>query len=347
MSTHIRIRFAFFAILFLLALPSFAQVTTASGVTCNGKFANPITDICWSCVLPITIGKIPLASSDQEDNNSNPASPICICPAPPPVFFRIGVAVGFWEPARQIEIVRAPYCFPSLGGITLNPGVKAPEAALDVRQATSSGMRGSFYQVHYYVNPILYYLEVLLDYSCVESGGFDLAYITEVDPLWNDDNLTAIINPEALLFANPIAIGACVGDCAFANFGFGLEALFWCSGCNGGIYPMNGHVPAQYGLMQGSSVLTHRMLGKMHRELLAWRYWGPDVLCGPVVAPMIDKTGYKTQLLYPVPNTAKITGRCCQPLGRSTVLWGAGKEFPWKGEDASYMVFRKRNCCAF
>lgn len=25
--------------------------------------------------------------------------------------------------------------------------------------------------------------------------------------------------------------------------------------------------------------------------------------------------------------------------------WGAGKEYPFEGEDFAYMVFRKRNCC--
>ena len=28
-----------------------------------------------------------------------------------------------------------------------------------------------------------------------------------------------------------------------------------------------------------------------------------------------------------------------------TVLWGAGKEYPVRGEDFAFMLFRKRNCC--
>ena len=27
-------------------------------VPCHGRFVNPITDICWSCILPISIGSI-------------------------------------------------------------------------------------------------------------------------------------------------------------------------------------------------------------------------------------------------------------------------------------------------
>ena len=32
----------------LVSLPSHAA-------TCKGKFANPITDICWSCMFPLRI----------------------------------------------------------------------------------------------------------------------------------------------------------------------------------------------------------------------------------------------------------------------------------------------------
>lgn len=60
----------------------------------------------------------------------------------------------------------------------------------------------------------------------------------------------------------------------------------------------------------------------------------------------MDKTNYKSQLTFPVPSTQKITGRCCQPYGRTTAVWGAGKEFPYQGEDFAYQIFRKRSCCS-
>ena len=72
-----------------------------------------------------------------------------------------------------------------------------------------SQTRNSFYHAHWYANPILTWLEVLLDFPCLEKGSLDLAYLTEVDPLWADDELTAILNPEAVLFANAPAKAAC------------------------------------------------------------------------------------------------------------------------------------------
>ncbi|HRZ62856.1 MAG TPA: TraU family protein, partial [Rubrivivax sp.] len=60
----------------------------------------------------------------------------------------------------------------------------------------------------------------------------------------------------------------------------------------------------------------------------------------------MDKTHYKLQMVYPVPATAKEAGQCCQPYGRTTMIWGAGKSYPVSGEDFAYQIFRKRNCCA-
>jgi conjugal transfer pilus assembly protein TraU len=104
-------------------------------------------------------------------------------------------------------------------------------------------------------------------------------------------------------------------------------------------------VQAHVGGVQASSLELYRMIAKLHREGLMWAASGEDGLCGYYPQPLMDKTGYKYHMLYPIPQTAKIAGKCCQPLGRSTILWGAGKEFPFEGEDFAYQVFRKRNCC--
>ena len=174
---------------------------------------------------------------------------------------------------------------------------------------------------------------------------FDRRVKPEVDPLWNDDELTLILNPDAVLFANPVAIAACAADCVAASVGFGLKELFWCAGCQGGIYPLDGHVPYHLGGVRTAALMAQRLTAKMHRELIAWGWHGTPGLCGPYFEPVMDKTAYKTQLTYPIPNTDKEAGRCCQPFGRTTVLWGAGKEYPVRGEDFAFMLFRKRNCC--
>jgi conjugal transfer pilus assembly protein TraU len=336
-----RVLFCVTPVLLAAALACVAGPSLAAGAaTCTGKFPNPITDICWSCILPISIGAARIANFGDQEDTDNPSSPVCSCGVNPV----IGLSIGFWEPARHVEVVRKPFCLVSLGGIDLDPGIPAPEAARFTRPE-GDGDGGSFYQAHFYVNPVMYWLDVVTDFPCLEKGSFDLAYLTEVDPLWADDELTLILNPDAVLFANPVAIAACAADCVAASVGFGLKELFWCAGCQGGIYPLDGHVPYHLGGVRTAALMTQRLTAKMHRELIAWGWHGTPGLCGPYFEPVMDKTAYKTQLTYPIPNTDKEAGRCCQPFGRTTVLWGAGKEYPVRGEDFAFMLFRKRNCC--
>lgn len=329
---------------FLLILAIFGSVQADDGVQskCVGKFANPITDICWSCLFPITIGGVKVSPNNEDTPNMKKV--ICECPAPPPIMRRIGIPISFWEPARLIDVTRIKFCLVSMGGIKIGPNSIKGHGAVSTGKTTDN-RKHSFYQVHYYIYPVLYWLEILTDFACMERTTFDVAYITEFDPLWNDDETAFVLNPDAVLFGNPIAQAACVADSVAATAGFPLDALFWCAGCQGSMYPFTGHVPYHIGGVQASLLLVSRMLAKMHRQGLATVTSGPEALCAKIPwSPIIKKTQYKQQMLYPVPTTGK---GGCRPLGRTSITWEGGKEKPYSGEDFGYLIWRKRNCCMF
>ena len=89
---------ALIVIFFLGNIPINLYASDSKAKRCKGEFINPITDICWECLFPITIGSIELKGSDKP-NTKNPSSPVCLCikgkvPLP-------GITGGFWEPARM------------------------------------------------------------------------------------------------------------------------------------------------------------------------------------------------------------------------------------------------------
>ena len=47
----------FVLLLFLNFLVLVANPILASS-TCSGRFINPVTDVCWSCIMPINIGDV-------------------------------------------------------------------------------------------------------------------------------------------------------------------------------------------------------------------------------------------------------------------------------------------------
>lgn len=310
-----------------------------SGIAaCPGRFVNPITDICWSCLFPITIGPARVSGGGRQDT-PNPHQIPCWCPRPPIPGLVPGIPVGFWEPARLVDVTRVPFCMVSMGGMQM-----ANSVTRGVHGAKgSSRSQSSFYHVHWYVYPVIYWLELLVDFLCLEQQSFDVAYITELDPLWNADELSFIINPEAVLFGNPIAQAACAADCAAASAEFPLDPLFWCDGCQGSLYPFTGNNSAHNGGVQASLLMVGRIMAKLHREGLLWQTSGQAALCQKTPLPIIKKSQYKTQMTYPRPTTRG--PMACNPLGRTEVIWGSGREFPYKGEDFGYLIWRKRNCC--
>jgi len=307
---------------------------------CNGAFINPLTDICWSCLFPLSIG--PAQVNGGLPDPKNPSSVLCLCPKPPSPLPIPGIPVGFWEPIRLVDVVRQPFCLVGMGGLELGHGSLYGTHSSAKRHHSAEH---SFYHVHWYIYPLIYWLEVLTDFVCLSSGDFDLAWLTEFDPTWGDDELNFILNPESVLFANPLAQVACSADCAAATAHLPLDNLFWCGGCQGSLYPFAGTVPNHAGGVQASLLLLQRFMAKGHRTHLMQGTMGTtnSQICQPYPMPVIKKSQYRAQMVYPRAATNSKLG--CHPLGRSSLFLESGREFPYKGEDFSYVVWRKKNCC--
>ncbi|WP_256343823.1 conjugal transfer pilus assembly protein TraU, partial [Escherichia coli] len=216
--------------MWLLMLFLFAGHVPAASAdsACEGRFVNPITDICWSCIFPLSLGSIKVSQGKVPDT-ANPSMPIQICPAPPPLFRRIGLAIGYWEPMALTDVTRSPGCMVNLGFSLPAFGKTAQGTA----KKDEKQVNGAFYHVHWYKYPLTYWLNIITSLGCLEGGDLDIAYLSEIDPTWTDSSLTTILNPEAVIFANPIAQGACAADAIASAFNMPLDVLFWCAGSQG------------------------------------------------------------------------------------------------------------------
>ncbi|MCB1073355.1 MAG: TraU family protein, partial [Chlamydiia bacterium] len=83
----------------------------------EGKFINPVTDVCWSCLFPIHIGGGNVTPG-RNDFIKYKKKLLCHCQGD-----LVGVPIAFWEPTRLIDVTRTPYKLMGLGGISIGkPG---------------------------------------------------------------------------------------------------------------------------------------------------------------------------------------------------------------------------------
>lgn len=317
-------------VLAALVLPALLQ---AQCITTSVGGIDIVAKACYSCMFPLKIAGIPIVNGPIPDVQSSVSSPICVCSNP---FPRVGIPVSFFEPSRVTESVSDAWCFPTLGfgmpvGMGLNGGTKDP------REGDTSR---NFYQGHYFIFPLFSMLELLTDFVCLDGGGFDLAYITEVDPLWNDDQMTALITPEALLFGNPAMNLMCIADSIASQVYTPLDPLFWCKGSWGSAYPLTGNVTTN-NFVEDAASSSASMIYKLHRQLILWGSYGQAGLCGRFPAPIWRKSSYRLQLVNPVPHPIATT------IGQSGILWTSIKNPPGAGDNFGFLLFKKRDCCAF
>ncbi|MFQ1018102.1 conjugal transfer pilus assembly protein TraU [Gilliamella sp. BG7] len=320
--------------IFLLFFLSFELSAGAKTSTCTGKFVNPISDVCWKCLFPISIGNFKIGSSPGNSDTPNPSMPIQYCQIGQ--FTRIGVAIGYWEPSYLVDVTREPYCMVNLGGMDIGEGRMGTGHAVGSEQSDA----GAFYNVHWYQYPLVSWLNLFINAGCMQLGDFDVGYFSELDSTWEDDELAAILAPESAMFGNLIAQAACVADATSSMFGMPLDPLFWCAGSHGSLYPFTGHIPMEYSPFQSTLLAAERMAFKMHRQGLVMNTIGANkAVCYAYPSAVIPKSRWR----YQVVNEKSLSYRC-DAFGRTPMAWEWGLNNPLSQKNYGYLFWRKRNC---
>jgi conjugal transfer pilus assembly protein TraU len=337
---------------------------------------NVFDQVCWDCFLD-SVSLMGVSTGREPEGASN-NGPLCSCSDALGVP-EIGFPMSFWSPQKINEVVTTPWCSPALGGIKLQDTL----TGLGYSDTSSRGdsSPSAFYQYHYFSYPLMTMLGMLVMPSCSDGYmDFDLMYLSEVDPLHNNDLLALLLNPESLIMANPAGVAWCSIDCATTTADAQREEFYGCAGCDGFLYPLTGNVPAQKDPVAGSSLITQRVLAGLHRKGLADKTIGDEAMCGTSYFPTIPRSQYKFSMIYPVPeagsadtlawatsqnesdqsiNTREdLAGTsgldsdafkdCCHPMGMSTARWCTpygGRTRPGKDNAYLYMIWNYRDCC--
>ncbi len=290
-------------------------------LSCSEAFAimkggipfNPLTDIHW-----------------KEINFQ--IEGVCECPRPPPIFVEPGIIISYWEPFLLIDTVATPNYSPFLG---MSIGA-SPLDMLGGKNNSSSAAdyanESTFAQAHAYLLPLMPPICNRFDYGM---------WWSELDPMWQSDELSMFIHPEAALYANKAMQLACMADATAVNIGMPLDFMPWCVGSGGSTYPMTGHVDND-NIVQANNTVAARMIAKLNRLGLIC---DPAInLCGCFPTPVWIKSHYK---LHP----ARPGNRWpAYPVGKSANFYATGLNPPFFGEmgpndEFLWVVYRKQRCC--
>jgi len=258
---------------------------------------------------------------------------ICICPRPPPIFFEEGMIYSYWEPFLVEDTVSvahySPYMGSSMGSAAIDElgGKNTSSDAVDIANEST------FAQAHAYLFPMIYGLCEHADYGM---------WWSEYDSMWQNDELSAVIHPEAALFANKWAQMACMTDALAVNsFNFPISVMPWCIGSSGSSYPMTGHVDND-NIVQANNTAASRLIYKLCRIMMICD--PADNLCGCDYTPIWIKHHYKMHVVRPADRSPAYL------VGKAAKFYDSGLNPPYQGEKGAndeflWVVYRKQKCC--
>lgn len=321
------------------AAPSSASIVPPA--VCVGDIFNPLTDPDWNNFFPLTIAGAVITNGTNPRPTPLMAAmpPVCVCPTIFGIPF-IGIGITYWQPMYVSEIERRPGCLSSLGGVN----VLQSYTLLHSEQSTNHGTAGKTanrMQVHWYEYPLFGMLDIMKSVSCTAAAsGFNLAYVTEIDPLWQDDVWGAIFTPEAAIFANPAATLACAVDTVAAAAGIPMDVMFWCAGAWGNVYPLTGNSSHSGDPYTMNNQIQAKFIARSHRMGLSWQSIGPTAICSPHPNPVWVKTQYRYNQVAPFARR----GKAVTTGDTAKLQWPPVTNAPTQ-EHTTNLIWQGQQCC--
>jgi len=338
-------------------------------------------NICWSQMYPILFAGFDIFNGHLDPPGASRRHTPCLCGGnlAKGELPMVGVPLGMWRPTRIIEAMRKPWCLGSMGGVQLGNAGSSPlsgDATLaggTIAENSSSPKMG-FYNINYYFADFLAMFG-LLDAPLCNPGGtvdFDLAQSSAFYPQWAKSKLASIMNPEVSILA---AIGMAVVqpiDCVTTTAqGYSMDEAWMTAGCWGATVPYTGNVSPATSAPSMWLLTSTRFMAMQARLGLLKRTVGTDALCTPQLMPVLKKSQFKLQMLYPVPQAkggkppppvpkdstnggtqvqefdlSALSSGCTTPIGESTLQSMEWRSRPGTGEDGVFLLWQWVDCCS-
>lgn len=328
-------------------IPIFICLSSFSAhAICKSSFINPVTEVRWSCMLPISLGgvsasTIPVPEAAMaifsDKALSGAVSPVCTCWDPTP---RVGLTFSMNNVFRIVESTKDPFCFPSMGFDIEAEAFGA--GGQDGGEKKSS--KTTFNYTHLISFVPTQVLNIFIDSLCMQTSETQLAVLglSEIDPTAKSSELALIMAPESILFANPIAQAYCMVDASLTLFEQTDPIGYWCAGGHS-IFPLSNHsTETEY--VDAASINAAKYLFKLSRTGQLFTCLGSQAVCGCAPSLIWNKREFRLQVAKPIPDIY------CHRIGKPSLTWNIPNKNPALipgADNLAYLIWRRRDCCAF
>ena len=195
-------------------------------------------------------------------------------------------------------------------------------------------------QVHWYEYPVFAMLDMLKSMACRSPSGFNLMYLTEIDPTWQNDEWAAVFTPEASLFTSTLAQASCSIDAVASSVGLTLDPMFWCSGTWGGVYPLSGNASHTNANFTSNNLVQSKFIARQARIGLQWQTIGPTAICTSHPNPIWIKSQFRVNQVAPVARK----GNPVVVGDAGMMQWPTVSNMPTR-ESSANAVWQGQQCC--
>lgn len=328
----------------LVALIASVASPRALATSCtDAGLTAPIDNLNANNIFPITIAGTTAFTKGGARNCSaiKSAGPACLCPGrllgvPTP-----GIMLTMHLPAYVAEVQGEAGCSPLLQTKITSAYDHRSTASENPGAMSAGDDYESTRQIHWIEYPVFSLLEMMRDSICLHAGSYlDIAYMTEFDSLWQNDQWAAIVAPEGALFANYGASTACVIDQVSSTFArCPMDPMPWCVGSAHG-YPWSATQNDKTDHTDGGVKVLQKFLMRQTRFGILRRTVGSDAECSPVISPVMARSQYRINLIHPNPKT---NGKPIV-MGTDGHFWGTLGAVPFN-EGEVFLIWQGMQCC--
>lgn len=267
---------------------------------CVGKMWNPISDLDFRLMGGISVAGINFMEAPKQlgEPPKHKAEAVCFCKNGLKTGFGIGLT--FWMPSYINDMARQSGCMGFLNGVNILPGFISQSSGQEYNAHAQRKDGVTNMQIHWaYADVTAIAGKSLFEKCDAVTGAMSIAYMTELDFIFQNDVYSVIMTPQAsILAASPLLSQMTCGMESVANTLGGWQDWGVCA-WKGSRMPYSGTAIAKDSAQVSNMDITVKYLSRSSLLGTTMRTMGKDATCKPVYSPFYDPFQHRYQWSYP------------------------------------------------